>query len=118
MQCQSSCKPFSIFLGDTKTMPINLIYELTGFPVDLTDCTQIIVYLPNANGSQAQLDITPDATVTIISPAILGQFYASISGAISSLLRVGENQDIIVSYTISGAQKTVRIPNCLSVYQP
>jgi hypothetical protein len=121
MISNQSCCPtppvFTIFLGDAKTMPFMLIVAQTRVPRDLTACSNIVINLPNADGSITQLSLE-DSEVAITSPPILGQFTTPISSEVSQLLNVGELQDIFVTFTISGSPFTVRYVQALTVYQP
>jgi len=114
----SCCAPnvFSIFQGDAKVMNLKAVYGETGDPVDLTSCTQIVVNLPNADGSIAQLTLEDDE-VAITSPAVLGKFAVTITSVESALFNVGELQSFDVTFTISGVVFTVRYVNALSVFQ-
>jgi hypothetical protein len=107
--------PFSIFTGDQKTIPLRIAYT-TGLPVDLTDCTEIVIDLPGANGVDVQLKLSL-SQVTIVSPPLLGQFTALITSISSALLNVGEDQDVDVTFTIDGAPMTVRFYGALSVFE-
>ena len=52
---------FTIFLGDAKSMLLRLDNDTCctpGGPVDLTECSQIVVNLPNADGSYTALDLS------------------------------------------------------------
>ena len=106
---------FSIFTGDQKVMPLGIAYGF-GRPVDLTSCTEIVVNLPNADGSFAQLKLTT-SQVAVVSPATSGQFNTTIIPAVSALLNIGEQQDIDVTFTISGNPTTVRFYKALSVFE-
>ena len=97
-------------------MPLKLIYGGSGNPVDLTDCTEIVVNLLNADGSIAQLKLSLGG-VSIVDPPILGQFTANLTSQVSALLNVGELQSVDVTLTISGSAMTVRFYNALSVFE-
>ena len=106
---------FNMFLGDDEPLPLMaLLGNLT--PLDLTLCTQIIVYMPNADGSFLELSFTNEG-VTLTSPTVLGQFVAEWTSMQSELFMVGELQSIDVSFTIAGKQQTIRFPNCISIFQ-
>lgn len=110
---------FSIFQGDTKTMYLKAIQAAcqgVGDPLDLTSCTEIVVNLPNADGTITQQKLSL-AQVTISSPATLGKFNLVISGEISAILNVGEFQNVDVTFTIGGQVFTVAFLQALSVYQ-
>lgn len=107
---------FSIYLGDNKTMSLAAIYDNFGGPLDLTACTEIVISLPNDDGSFLQLKLSL-AQVTITSPAVLGKFTAAISSMESDLLNVGELQTFNVTFTISGQTFTVPYINALSVFE-
>lgn len=111
----SPCAPpiFSIFLGDAKTVPMKLQYSDTGNPFDLTACSQIVVNLPNADGSFAQLNLSSGVTIGLVP--VLGQFTVAISSAVSALLNVGVAQNVDVTFTISSKPMTVRFLGCLTV---
>lgn len=113
------CTPinvFSIFTGDAKTMSLRALYQETGQPVDLTAASEIVVNLPNADGSFLQLKLSLSA-VTVTSPAVLGNFTAVISAVQSALLNIGELQNFDVTFTISGNPFTVRYYGSLSVFE-
>lgn len=110
---------FSIFQGDNKTMYLKAVNSAcggTGDPLDLTSCTEIVVNLPNADGTITQRKLSL-AQVTITSPAALGKFSLLISSAISLVLNVGEFQNVDVTFTISGQIFTVPFLAALSVYE-
>lgn len=113
--CQQPAGPFSIFTGDVKTLPLRLAYA-NGLPVDIASATEIVVNLPNADGSYTQLKLT-DAKVAIVSPGVLGQFTTAISALVSAVLNIGELQDIDVTFTIGGNPFTVRFYGALSVFE-
>ncbi len=106
---------FTIFTGDKKTMSLRVALA-SGLPLDLTACTEIAVYLPNADGSTLLLRLTA-AQIVITSPAILGQFTALITSVQSALLNIGELQDFDVTFTISSNPVTVRYYGALSVFE-
>lgn len=113
------CTPinvFSIFTGDAKTMNLRAVYQDSGQPLDLTSASEIVVNLPNADGSILQLKLSLSA-VTITSPAVLGNFTAAITSLQSALLNIGELQDFDVTFTISGSPFTVRYYGSLSVFE-
>lgn len=116
MNCQNSFSVFKIFLGDEKTLSLRALYAGSYLPLDLTDCTEIIINLPNADGSIAQLKLST-SQVVITSPPVLGQYSALITTEVSELLNIGELQSIFVSFTINGDTMTVSYPNSLSVFQ-
>jgi hypothetical protein len=113
--CCPANVPFTIFTGDQKTIPLRIAYN-TGLPVDLSSCTEIVVNLPKADGSFLQLKLSL-AQVSIVSPAILGQFTAIVTTVQSATLNIGEAQDIDVTFTISGSPLTVRFYGAISVYE-
>lgn len=109
---------FTIFQGDTKTMNLKAINAQcggVGDPLDLTACTEIAVYLPNADGTQS-VRLLSLAQVTITSPAVLGKFSVLVPNTVSALLNVGELQTFDVTFTISGQVFTVPFVQALSVY--
>lgn len=118
MNCPQS-PVFSIFTGDAKPMNLRVAYA-SGDPVDLGSCTEIVVNLPNADGTFTQLTLTA-AKVTITSPAILGNFSAVIDATSSGKLAIGEGQSIDVTFTIPGNVDlnpgTVRYYGALSVFE-
>lgn len=110
--------PFSIYLGDAKTMNLKAVFSgQGGDPLDLSACTEIVINLPKADGTTLQLKLSL-TQVVIVSPAVLGKFNASISSMNSALLNVGELQDFDVQFTISGQIFTVPYPQSLSVFEP
>lgn len=115
MTCAPS--PFTIFLGDAKTLNLKVANSGQGAdPVDLTDCTEIIINLPNADGSTLQLKLTL-TEVVVDTPAVLGKFHAPISSGDSALLNVGELQSFDVTFTIGSQVFTVPYLQALSVFQ-
>lgn len=118
MNCQNQgpFPVFSIYLGDAKTMNLAAIYSNFGGPLDLTDCTEIVITLPNADGTFLVLTLTGD-DISITTPTVLGLFSAPISSVNSLLLNVGELQTFTVTFTISGQVFTVPYINALSVFE-
>ncbi len=114
MQCGPP-PPFTIYTGDAKTMSLR-VASSTGLPVDLSSCTEIIISLPNADGTFTQLKFSM-AQVLITSPAVLGQFTASITSLVSALLNVGELQSFNVTFTVGSQVFTVPYVNALSVFE-
>ncbi len=113
-----NCAPavYTIFLGDEK--PMYLVVRLpNGTPYSLESCTELVISLPKADGTFAQLKLS-DNEVTIQSPAVLGEFSANITTEISELLQVGELQSFDVSFTTGSEINTVRYLNALSVFEP
>ena len=97
--------PYTIYLGDQK--PINLVVAYNAAqPFDLTNCTQIIMSLPNADGTFSTLTLQ-NSQIAIASPPQLGAYGGTITTAISELLQVGNGQTIDVQFTISGSPTTV-----------
>lgn len=115
MSCPQPAGPFSIFTGDAKTLPLRIAYA-SGLPVDITSASEIVVNLPNADGSFTQLKLSL-TQVAIVSPGTLGQITAPISAIKSALLNIGELQDIDVTFTIGGNPFTVRFYGALSVFE-
>ena len=118
MNCNSTSifPVFSIFQGDAKTMSLAAIYSNFGGPLDLTDCTQIVITLPNFDGTFTVLKLSL-SDITIASPTVLGKFSAAISSLVSGVLNVGELQSFNVTFTISGQVFTVPYINALSVFE-
>jgi hypothetical protein len=114
--CAQQSGPFSIFTGDAKTMPLRIASSDTGLPIDLTSCTEIVINLPNADGSFTQLKQSL-SQVVIVSPALLGQITALITSVNSAKLNIGELQDVDVTFTIGGNPFTVRFYQALSVFE-
>lgn len=112
---QNVC-PFSIFLGDSKTMYLQALNGSTKNPLDLTSCTEISVPLPNADGSFTILTLS-SGHVAITAPAVLGQFSVPISSINSALLNTGQFQNIDVTFTISGVIFTVPFLQAFSVFE-
>jgi hypothetical protein len=117
-QLPDDSKVFTIFQGDAKVMSMALTNDDAdgGGPVDLTNCTQINIYLPNADGTFTALQKSTGAVV-VTSPPVLGKFTANISAATSALLNVGELQNIDVTFTIGTEIFTVQYERSLSVFQ-
>lgn len=108
---------FSIFTGDDKVMSLKAVnVGCNADPLDLSSCTEIIVTLPNADGTQLQLKLSL-GKVAISSPAVLGRFTASISAADSAPLNPGELQTFDATFTIGGRIFTVPFVNALSVFE-
>lgn len=107
---------FSIFTGDAKTLSLSAQYTNFGGPLDLTDCTEIVINLLNEDGSFLQLKYSL-SEVTIATPTVLGLFSAPISSVQSALLNVGELQTFNVTFTISGQVFTVPYIQSLSVFE-
>lgn len=109
---------FPIFLGDSKTMSLRVDEDdcCGGGPIDLTNCTEIDVQLPYADGTIKHLLLSL-SQVAILVPANLGKFSVPILSVVSSLLNVGEFQDFQVTFTIAGVISTVRFTGALSVFQ-
>lgn len=108
---------FSIFLGDAKTIFLKAMNTgCNGDPLDLTDCTEIDISLPNANGTSTHL-LLSDSEVVISTPKILGKFSAAISSDVSDVLNVGEFQTFDVTFTIGPEIFTVPYVNALSVFE-
>lgn len=119
MPCENQ-QPFTIFTGDQKSLPLRIAYA-SGIPVDLTSVSEIVVNLPNADGTFLQLKYTL-SEVTIVTPATTGQFKAAITAAQSALLNIGELQDIDVTFTIgdlvfNSEPFSVRFSQALSVFE-
>lgn len=116
MNCNNAPPVFSIFLGDAKTLSLAAILENYGGPLDLTSCTEIVINLPNADGSFLQLKLT-GSQVVIATPTVLGRFSAAITALQSALFNVGELQSFNVTFTIGAQVFTVPYINSLSVYE-
>lgn len=116
MNCNGSLPVFSIFQGDSKTMNLAAVYANFGGPLDLTSCTQIVITLPNADGTVSTLSLTDDE-VTIGETPVLGLFSAPISSEVSAVLNPGELQNFNVTFTISGQIFTVPYVQSLSVFE-
>ena len=84
-----------------------------GGPLDLTNCTEIDIALPNADGTFTHLV----NGVNITSPSVLGLFSVLIDEETSALLNVGVNQTFNVTFTINEEVFTVPYTGALSVYQ-
>jgi hypothetical protein len=124
---ETSCAPcsqspvFTIFQGDSKTLPLKALFADTLDPLDLTSCTEILVPLPNADGTFTVLKYSL-SQVVIASPAVLGQFSVPISSVNSLLLNPGVLQNLDVTFTITGSGPgtgtfTVRYYACFSVLE-
>jgi hypothetical protein len=120
--CQSCTPPvFTIFLGDSKTLSLKAVYAGSLTPLDLTACTEIVISLPNLDGSFTELKLSL-AQVVITSPEVLGTFSALINSENSSLLNTGVLQNLDVTFTISGTGPgtgmfTLRYFACFSVLE-
>jgi len=93
-------------------------YSGGAIPIDLSSCTEIVVNLPNQDGTVSQLKLSL-SQVAITSPAVLGQFSVPISSVLSALLNVGEFQPVDVTFTFTSPPQvfTVRFENALSVFE-
>lgn len=109
--------PFTIFLGDKKTMYLSALEGgCMGGPLDLTQCTEISVLLPNADGSLKQY-LLSSGEVVIAPPSVLGRFWVPLASADSLLFNPGVLQSLDVTFTILGEVVTCRFENALSIYQ-
>lgn len=107
---------FTLYLGDVKTLNLKALFASNLSPLNLTDCTEIDIALPNSDGTLTHRLLTL-GQVVIESPAILGGFHTAISSLISSALNVGELQSFCVTFTIAGEVITVPYLQALSVFQ-
>jgi hypothetical protein len=108
---------FKIFKGDEKTIYLKAVNAgCSSDPLDLSECTEISIHLPNADGSQTILKLSDDE-VQITSPSVLGKFSALIAEEVSALLNVGVRQNIDVTFTIAGQVFTVAFLEALSVFE-
>lgn len=115
--CGTTCSlPFDIFTGEDKTLNLRVAYQATGLPFDLTDCSEIDIALPNADGTFAHLLLSTDQVI-INDPTVLGSFSAAISHTVSALLNVGVLQDFTVSFTISSKVTIVKYAQSLNVLE-
>lgn len=119
--CNNISPVFSIFLGDAKTLTLVAVTSNGDAippykPLDLTSCTEIVISLPNEDGSYLELKLSL-SDVVIQSPAVLGTFSADIGAIDSALLNVGELQTFNVTFTIGAEVFTVPYTNALSVYE-
>jgi hypothetical protein len=114
----SSCNPnvFEIFTGQDKDMPMRVVSQPSGLPLDLTECTAITIALPNADGTFTDLTLL-DSQISIVTPALAGQIIATITAAESVLFNVGERQSIDASFTIGGLITIVRFLHAFSVLE-
>lgn len=107
---------FNIFQGDLKTMALKVVNEgCNTNPLNLTQCSEIDVALPNADGTIAHF-LLSDEEVVILSPEVLGQLTVAISSEKSALLNPGVAQNFDVTFTLPGETITVRYFNGLSVF--
>jgi hypothetical protein len=97
-------------------MSMRTAYQQSGLPLDLTSCSEINVALPNADGTTTNL-LLSDSQVVITSPAVAGQFAVPITHEVSSLLNVGDFQNVDVAFTISGLITVVRFWQALTVLE-
>lgn len=109
--------PFTIYTGDAETMTLKAVYAQNGDPLDLTDCTEIVIALPNADGTSTLLRKSVGSGVVVVDPAVLGKFSAAISSDVSEVLNVGELQSFNVTFTIGPKVFTVPYVQALSVLQ-
>jgi hypothetical protein len=116
-QSQPTPNTFKIFRGDEKTISL-LVFDTdnNGLPVDLSSATEIDLALPNADGTVKHLLLsTGDVSLTV--PAILGGFSALITDVVSTLLNVGEYQNLDATITLPNEVFTVRFQGGLSVFE-
>lgn len=122
MICNDTISPvFSIFLGDAKTLTLVAVTSDGSSippykPLDLTTCTELVISLPNEDGTYLELKLST-SDVVIQTPAVLGTFSTDIESADSALLNVGELQTFNVTFTIGSEVFTVPYINALSVYE-
>ena len=114
---QACSNVFNYYVGDTKTMTFKALFASSLSPLDLTNCTEIVVNLPNSDGTLTQLKYSL-GQVTIASPTVLGQASAIVSATLWPIPNVGVGQDLDVTYTIGGNPQTVKFPAALNVFQP
>ncbi len=115
--CGGNPVPFELFTGDEVTMSLKAITGgCASNPLDLTNCTEIDVALPNADGTFTHLLLT-EGDVAITAPSLLGRFTAVISAEVSDVLNPGEFQNFNVIFTISGKKFTVPFFKALSVFE-
>lgn len=107
---------FTIFTGDSKPLNAKAVYASNGDPLDLTSCTELVVTLPNADGSYLSLKLSL-SEVSITGNPILGKFSAPLSSNQSSALQPGELQSFDVAFTIGSEIFTVQYVNSLSVFE-
>jgi hypothetical protein len=118
ISCQEQLFPtptFKIFLGDADTMYCRLVDSVFN-PIDLTNCTEITANFPNADGSYATLLLT-DSDIAITDPPVLGSFSIPLTSEITSLLNVGQYQDLNITFNIGGQTFTVPYMEALSVFE-
>jgi hypothetical protein len=114
--CANCCpQPFCIYTGEDKTIALLVKYQ-NGAPFDLTECSEISIGLPNADGTRTTLLLSL-GQVVIVSPTNLGNFTALITNQVSSLLNVGELQNIYVSFTVDGVITAVIYNQALNVFE-
>lgn len=107
---------FSIFLGNAKTMFLKTLQGSNFDPLDLTNCTEIDVRLPNADGTFTHFLLSL-GDVAITDPSVLGKFSVPIDEDTSALLNVGQFQSFDVTFTISSEKFTVAYNRGISVYE-
>lgn len=114
-----NCIPnvFEIFTFDEKTLYLKAVnVGCNSGPLDLSECTEIIIRLPLADGSFQSLALSSDQ-VAIITPAVLGKFSALIVEEVSGLLNPGLLQNFDVIFTIGAETFTVAYQGALSVFE-
>lgn len=116
-QCNGYGFPvFEMFQGDDTPLPLKAMYQNTFNPLDLTDCTEIVVNITNTDGTVQQFKLTNNDVVISGDPK-LGMFVVNWTTLISANFMVGPLQNIDVAFTIDGEITTIRYYNCLSVFQ-
>lgn len=89
---------FKYYMGDTDIINGTAIFSDTLKPLDLTDCTEISVVLPNAGGTSTVLLLSL-SQVEITTPALLGGWSAPVSATLWPMPNPGELQTFFVTFT-------------------
>ncbi len=109
---------FSIYRGNKKAMTLKVVQSgCSADPLDLTDCDDIDIALPNEDGTYTHLLLSDDEVEAIVDNPVLGKYRAMIDEDVSLLLNIGELQTFRVTFTIGGEILSVAYVNGLSVYQ-
>lgn len=108
-------KVFEITKGNSKLLKMKAIYSGSFDPLDLTDCTEIDIALPNQDGTFTHLLLSEDQ-VEIVGNPLLGKFQAQVTTEVSEVLNEGSLQDINVTFTINDEPDTLKYPKSLTVF--
>lgn len=120
---ENPCGFVTIYQGYDKNYFIDLIYQDTGAPYDLTDCQEIIAAHPPATGSTPIEAKLTDADVVVVGAAGAGRIQVKLSAAKTALMQANPNekqyQDLQISVTNVDSTVTAFIlPAILNIVPP